>query len=148
MDLHVRPAEPAELPALKQLLAAHALPTADFETSAIDWLVAFTDADAAAGTLAGMIGLELFDSVGLLRSLVATRPGAGIGSALLAAAEDVARGRGVDRFFLLTQTAESFFAARGYAPVERASAPLALLATSEFRSLCPASAACLSRALR
>ena len=143
MELHVRPAEPAELPALKRLLAAHALPTADFETSAIDWLVAVADADP----LAGMVGLELFDGVGLLRSLVATTPRAGVGSALLAAAEDVARRRGADRLFLLTQTAAPFFAARGYAPVERASAPPALLATSEFRALCPASAACMSRAL-
>ena len=143
MVMHVRPAAPAELPALKRLLAAHALPTADFDTSDVDWLVAVADAEP----IAGMVGLELFDGVGLLRSLVATTPGAGVGSTLLAAAEDVAHSRGVDRLFLLTQTAAPFFAARGYARVERESAPSALLATSEFRSLCPASATCMSKVL-
>lgn len=143
MDLQVRPAEATELAAMKQLLAAHALPTGDFETAAVDWLVAVPDA----GGVAGMVGLELIDREGLLRSLVATKQGAGVGSALLAAAEDVARSRGVRRLFLLTQTAEPFFAARGYARVERSDAPQALLATAEFRSLCPASATCMTREL-
>ena len=143
MHLQIRPAEATELPAMKQLLAAHALPTADFETSAVDWLVAVSAVDG----FAGMVGLELFDDEGLLRSLVATKPGSGVGSALLAAAEDVARSRGVRRLFLLTQTAEPFFAARGYARTERSGAPPALLVTEEFRSLCPASAACMSREL-
>ena len=143
MHLNIRPAEATELPAMKRLLAAHALPTADFETSAVEWLVAVSAVDG----LAGMVGLELFDRDGLLRSLVVTKPGAGVGSALLAAAEDVARSRGVHHLFLLTQTAEPFFAARGYARSARSDASPALLITEEFRSLCPATAACMAREL-
>jgi amino-acid N-acetyltransferase len=49
---------------------------------------------------------------------------------------------------LLTQTAEVFFANRGYRRIGRADAPQAVQASAEFRSLCPASAVAMSRVLR
>jgi amino-acid N-acetyltransferase len=48
---------------------------------------------------------------------------------------------------LLTQTAERFFSQRGYSRIDRASVPAPVQEASEFRSLCPASATCMSKAL-
>lgn len=97
----------------------------------------------------GLVGLELFGDVALLRSLVVaeSRRGHGDGSRLLAHAESHARDRGVQRVYLLTTTAEKFFASRGYQPVARESAPPAIRASKEFSGICPASAVFMAREL-
>ena len=98
----------------------------------------------------GLVGVELFDGVALLRSLVVSEAarGSGVGSALLHHAEDYARRSGVQTIYLLTTTAEAFFARRGFARADRASAPAAIRATREFAGICPASSAFMSRTLR
>ena len=55
---------------------------------------------------------------------------------------------GMDQLVLLTQTAEPFFATRGYAVIAREAAPAAVRRSAEFRSICPASAICMTRQLR
>ena len=57
------------------------------------------------------------------------------------------RAEGLRTIVLLTQTAESFFAKRGYALTPREQVPEPIRQTAEFRSLCPATAACMSKAL-
>jgi amino-acid N-acetyltransferase len=141
MTVSIRRPTALELASMKALLARSGLPTDDFETSRIDWLVAVD----AHGSLAGMVGLEVFDGVALLRSLVAASPRNGAGSQLLASAESSARAAGVAQIYLLTQTAADYFARRGYQRVDRSAAPPSLLQTSEFRSLCPASATCMMK---
>jgi amino-acid N-acetyltransferase len=141
--MNLRPPDPSERERMRELLAAHALPTSDFDSKQIAWFVAVDEN----GTLSGMAGLEVHDDAGLLRSLVATKQGAGTGSLLVAEVERFARARSVLRLCLLTQTAEAFFAQRGYARVPRSDAPPALLATTEFQSLCPASAICMVKTL-
>jgi arsenate reductase len=85
----------------------------------------------------------------LLRSLVvdAGRRGTGEGAALLRHAESQARARGVRTLYLLTTTAEPFFARHGYARAAREAAPPAIRATREFSGICPASSAFMSRDL-
>ena len=97
----------------------------------------------------GLVGLEMFGDVALLRSLVVAPEGrgSGTGAALLEHAEDQARSRGVRTLYLLTTTAEPFFAKRGYARIPREDAPAAIRASREFSSLCPASSAFMSRQL-
>jgi amino-acid N-acetyltransferase len=97
----------------------------------------------------GLVGLEFCGDVALLRSLVVLpdRRGSGLGAALLEHAESVARVRGARAVFLLTTTAEDFFARRGYAAAARASAPPAIRATREFSDLCPASSAFMVKPL-
>ena len=96
-----------------------------------------------------MIGLEGYGAVALLRSLAVAPAwqGRGLGAALLAHAERMARQRGIAALYLLTTTAEAFFTRRGYVRLAREAAPPVLHPTAEFAALCPASAACLTKAL-
>ena len=103
----------------------------------------------SAGEPTGLVGLELFGDVALLRSLVVApgRRGMGDGVALLRHAEKQARAQGVRALYLLTTTAEPFFARHGYVRAPRESAPAAIRATREFAGICPASSAFMTRAL-
>src|SRR5690606_25859306 len=65
--------------------------------------------------------------------------GAGLGAALVAAAEAEARRLGVRRLYLLTTTASAFFARLGYQRTARDDAPPPLCATEQFTSRCPSS---------
>lgn len=124
------------------LLRAAGLPHEDFAAHLTNFLVA-----RQAGAVVGAIGYERHGADALLRSLVVA-PGQrsrGLGDRLVRELAARARAAGVRRFFLLTTTAEGFFAARGFARIERATVPRDVAATEEFRSLCPASAVCMTR---
>ena len=73
--------------------------------------------------------------------------GRGVGSTLLAEAERYARLREVKEIYLLTTTAERFFARSGYERILRDAAPQAIRETQEFSSLCPASSALMRKRL-
>lgn len=97
----------------------------------------------------GVVGLEIYGEAALLRSLAVSRHcrGKGYGKALVAEAEAYAVSQGVMELYLLTASAEGFFAGLGYARVERERAPEAIRRTEEFSSLCPAGAAFMVKAL-
>lgn len=124
--------------AVRTLLRAAGLPDADVAESLLDDFLGAYDGDA----LAGVIGVERYGEVGLLRSLAvdASRRGSGLGKELVAALEAHAQRHGVIELWLLTTTAETFFAKLGYAPAPRDAAPPAIRGTREFTTLCPASA--------
>jgi amino-acid N-acetyltransferase len=63
----------------------------------------------------------------------------GTGSALLDHAENYSRSRRVRRLFLLTTTADRFFARYGYAQTAREEVPDSIRSTREFAEICPAS---------
>jgi amino-acid N-acetyltransferase len=97
----------------------------------------------------GVVGLEIYGSVALLRSLAVAKSarGRGCGRTLVDAAERYAKTRGTKEIFLLTTTAKSLFESLGYEVAPRDSAPDAIKATSEFSSVCPASATFMRKAL-
>ena len=100
----------------------------------------------------GLIGYGGFEGLGpkrLLRSVVVPpdRRNAGAGGRMLAALERAAADDGTTHLFLLTTTAEPFFRRHGYAALSRDAAPDAVSASAEFRNLCPASAAFMSKRL-
>jgi amino-acid N-acetyltransferase len=133
------------LAAAVHLLAASQLPTEDLTAAHCEHF--FFAGSPTEPT--GLVGLELFGNVALLRSLVVAldRRGSGEGAALLRHAEDHARALGVRTLYLLTTSAESFFAKHGYRRAPRDSAPAAIRATREFSGICPASAAFMMRQL-
>lgn len=127
------------------LLAASGLPTADLaEAAPTDFRVVERD-----GRVVGCVAVETHGDAGLLRSLAVAPEvrGHGVGGRLVEAAEALARERRLGALYLLTTTAAPFFEARGYAPVDRAAVPEAVRASTEFASVCPASAACLVKTL-
>ena len=139
-------AQAADLPAIRTLLAASGLPGADLTPT---HLGAFWLQRDAAG-LVGVVGLEPHGNAALVRSLAvrADERGRGLGGVLLAHAESRAGALGIEALYLLTTTAERFFAARGYTVIPREAAPLDIRATTEFAELCPASSVCMTKRVR
>ncbi len=88
--------------------------------------------------LVGVIGLEPYGRVGLLRSLAVAgeERGRGLGIALTRALEGRSRDLGIADLYLLTVTAERFFAKLGYRALARAEAPAEIRGTTEYRELC------------
>jgi amino-acid N-acetyltransferase len=109
-----------------------------------DFLVA-----AAEGAPVGMIGLEQFGGVGLLRSLV-VNPSAqngGIGRRLVDALELQALELGIKDLWLLTIDANSYFLKLGYDVMDRTDAPDVIRGTAEFSGLCPGDAVLMRKCL-
>jgi len=121
-----------------ELLDREGLPTSDIDSANNIQLfgVNFND------VIGGLIGVEVQDSIGLLRSLVVDNQfrGKGYGQELVTFAESWARKEGVSEFYLLTTTADEFFQKLGYKQVQRDQAPSFIANTSQFSSLCPSSA--------
>ena len=98
---------------------------------------------------AGVVGIELYGSEALLRSLAVreSERNGGTGRALVAAAETYACNAGVCSVYLLTETAAAFFASLGYCALAREDAPPAIRSTTQFSALCPDSAHLMTKAL-
>jgi amino-acid N-acetyltransferase len=143
-DLVYRRARPADRPAIEALLREAGL-SCEGADAHLDRFTVGMDATgiAAAG------GVEPCGADVLLRSFaVAGRVrGRGHGSDLLAHVLDDARRAGAGTAYLLTQSAERFFARHGFHTVERSAAPPAVRATSQFASLCPGSARLMALSL-
>lgn len=129
---------PVRSPALA-LLQGASLPTNDLTDEHLEHFFFLGPRTAPIG----LVGLEMLGKYALLRSLVVAPDSraAGTGSTLVACAEQYARKQGVDTIYLLTTTAEQFFARRGYARVERREAPDSIRSTREYSELCPTTSA-------
>lgn len=119
------------------------LPVADISVSSHPQFFGFR----VAGSVVAVVGLEHFQSVGLLRSLAVSpcHRGRGLAQELVSFAESAAISYGVESLFLLTTTAEAFFVKLGYCPASRQEAPQSIQATPQFSGLCPSSSAFLSK---
>lgn len=85
----------------------------------------------------------------LLRSIVVPPParGKGAGAAITEALAARAVDDGVERLWLLTTSAASFFEKLGWREAARSDAPVAIAGSRQFSGLCPASATLMVRAL-
>ncbi len=94
-------------------------------------------------------GLEGDGKDALLRSVVVVSGlrKSGLATKLVAAMCDAAAKNGVRRLWLLTTTAEGFFAKLGFDKIDRSSAPPSIASTTEFATLCPSSAVCMVKDL-
>lgn len=122
---------------VKNLLAACQLPTADLRADHFEHFFGC----GGESEPRGVVGIELYGDVGLLRSLAVDEAARrhGCGKRLVDQAERHARSKGVKSLYLLTTTAEDFFRRLGYAKVERSSVPDVIRGTSEFSALCASS---------
>jgi len=95
----------------------------------------------------GIVGLQVEGKEALLRSLAVTAEmrGSGCGKALVTEIEKQAKLNGIEKLYLLTNTAELYFNRIGYLNINRSSVPEWLRKTQEFSSLCPDDAAVLCK---
>lgn len=138
----LRQAGPADLEAVRALLRDAKLPLDGLEDQ---FGVGYVVAARREGRVVAAAGIEVHGSDGLLRSVVVVPPlrGLGLGEALVQDRLAWARARGLRSVWLLTTTASDFFDRLGFVRDERAAAPAALQASTEFAGACPATAACL-----
>jgi len=132
---------------IKQILEAGGLNHLDICPSQLQHFLILKDDRSSA--LAGVVGLEPKGDVGLLRSLAVAKAyrRQGLAIELVRKIEEYARSQQIAVLYLLTLTADGFFARRGYQKTDRESAPPALQETTEFKSLCPQTAVCMKKYL-
>lgn len=95
--------------------------------------------------IVGAIGLEIASDDGLVRSLAISDKfrGQGVARDLSTALEGYARSKGIKTLYLITTTAENFFAGRGYESIPRESAPDSVKNLDEFRRFNAKTAVCM-----
>lgn len=124
---------------VERLLADAALPVDD--ALANNKVLLF--GEHRSGRVAGVVGVERCGDAALLRSLAVAESerSSGLGRKLVAYAETEAQAQGITSLYLLTTTADAFFARLGYRLIDRAEAPAEVAGTAQFSDLCPSSAA-------
>jgi amino-acid N-acetyltransferase len=139
-EMQIRQARAQDVVRIKDLLTAESLPTEGVDKHVTHFLVA-----EQSGEIVGSIGLEVYDQTALLRSAVVEKSvqGKGIGSLLYNAVLKRARGLGVSRLLLLTNTAETYFHRKGFRKIEQKSVAGPVTSSAEFSGACPSHAVCM-----
>lgn len=135
--LTIQAAQPAQLPALVDLLTRNALLSEDLPTDLANFWLAYDGLK-----LIGSIGFEAYGSAALLRSVCvdAVYRNQALARQLYDVAFQEARQQGITDLYLITTTADQYFQRLGFEPVERSTVRAAILQTAQFSSLCPSSA--------
>jgi len=143
-NLTLRSATEADTAFIRELLERSGLPTSDLSTARPEFVIATHNEQ-----IVGIGALERFGDAALFRSVAveALWRGAGVGRLIVAEIERRAEAAGIDELILLTLTARQFFERLGYHEKEREQISPPVLDSSEFRSLCPISAACMTKNL-
>jgi amino-acid N-acetyltransferase len=137
-----RVAQPDDLGAIETLLVAADLPVDGVAAGIGDFFVS-----EDGGAVVAAVGLEWYGPDALLRSLVVADEfrGRGLGRRLVAECLARAAVEKAEGVYLLTTTAEEFFARLGFCAVAREGVAVAIQSSAEFTSLCPASATVMYR---
>jgi amino-acid N-acetyltransferase len=139
-QLIIRKATLLDLEKIQHLLESASLPTPGVSEHLEHFLVA-----ESGGTIVGAIGLEVYEDTALLRSavIVTEEQRKGIGSFLYDHNLVQARGLGVKRLLLLTNTAEKYFERKGFRRIDQKSVTGPVTTSVEFTGACPSHAACM-----
>ena len=132
------------IPSVTRLLQEVGLPTDDLPEGLPHFIAAFDDSK-----LVGVAGVELYNTVGLLRS-VAVSPDyqqQHIGSMLVLGIERQVTVLGIETLYLITTTAEEYFAGKGFRRVDRGTVPEEIANTQQFSVLCPSSSVVMRKNL-
>lgn len=142
----VRPVRRVDWVRLRRMLKSADLPVQGVEAGAKGQFLVASSVD---GLIGGLVGLEIHDSYGLLRSLVVAEwaMGCGLGETLVRAIEVQAKARQAKGLFLLTTTAAGYFERIGYVRTERSVLPEPIRRSEEFTRLCPDSAVAMKKPL-
>jgi amino-acid N-acetyltransferase len=137
-DVTIRPAAPADLPAVQSLLQHASLPVDGVQ----DFFPAQYAVAERADQVIAAIGVETYGRHGLLRSAVVADPlrGSGLGSELARERLQWSKHQGLEAVYLLTTSAAPFFERLGFTRVDRSAVPDEVAAAPEFASICPSTA--------
>jgi len=127
------------------LLSRHKLPVEDINRELTHFFIVKQQ-----DLLVGVIGMEQYGEFGLLRSMatdLAYRNN-GIASSLVAALFAHSKKLGLKVMYLLTETAENFFAKKGFQKVNRDETPAAIKQSAEFSHLCPSTAVVMKKEIQ
>lgn len=129
----------------KILLQSLQLPLDGVEDQFENFLLLFLNQE-----LIGLIGLEIYGSIGLLRSLAVKTEYQGnkLGSLLTDRIIEKCKKLGIQSIYLLTETAKDFFLKKGFTILNRDEAPLILHQAKEFAYTCPESATLMKKTLK
>jgi N-acetylglutamate synthase-like GNAT family acetyltransferase/protein-tyrosine-phosphatase len=144
MTTSIGPASGGDLDAITRLLVASLLPSRDVGGARQRFIVASEN-----GRLLGCAGLQVAGQDGLVRSMAVhwTRRNAGLGSRLHQRLLFEATLAGVRTLYVVTTTAEDFFAGHGFKKVAASAVPPALQASEEFTAFVPGGSTVMSRAV-
>lgn len=122
-------------PSVLQLLKEAGLPIDDLNDGNTTELFGQFDGEL----LEGVIGIERYGRVALLRSLTVAKQNQGrnIGRKLISELETYALKTGVTRLYLLTTSAAEYFKLLGYRVEDRCLAPESITKTKQFSGICP-----------
>ena len=140
----IRTATQHDYPAVTALLQQEKLPVEDVDKALSHFVVATIE-----GVVAGTAGLELYSRDALLRSVAVSKSQRNLGLAgqLLDSLVSYAGKQGVQKLFLLTNTAEEYFERKGFTKIDWKEVPEAVAQSKEFNGLCPSSAVAMVRSL-
>jgi amino-acid N-acetyltransferase len=143
--MSIRRARGEDLRAVLALLEENDLPA----EGATEHLGSFFVAEDERGAIIGVIGLEAYPPMGLLRSLAVERDhrGRGIAAALCERLLRHAREVGLEEIYLLTIDASGYFGRFGFLTIDRKGASEAIRRTAELGRLCPATATLMKLSL-
>jgi amino-acid N-acetyltransferase len=118
--MNIRPASRTDLNEIQRLLSQHNLPTADINENSVQFFVGESGCE-----IYGVIGLEKYDNIGLLRSLVVKESykGQNLGLKLVNYLFEFGNRRAIQELFLLTDTAVDYFKKIGFVEIEKESTP-------------------------
>jgi amino-acid N-acetyltransferase len=145
IELEIRRGRSGDLATAQTWLAEAGLPIEDLTATEMGaFLIALTESKPV-----GMIGLESYSHIGLLRSLIVDEQyrGNGLGAYLVAALEAKATADGVSELWLLTIDADQFFAGHGYETTQRVDVPITIQYSAEYSLLCPDDAVLMKKNL-
>lgn len=140
MSIALQRAENFYIPTIEKILQKENLPYQDVNAENIKFFMAFGDNE-----FVGIVGLENYSDVALLRSMVVfdNFKKKGFGRKIVNYVLEEAKAKGIKEIFILTTTAKDFFERLGFEVIERERVSNDIKSTTEFTSLCPASATCM-----
>jgi amino-acid N-acetyltransferase len=139
-EIIISGATSADVPVIRQLLIASKLPTDGLDDHWKTFIVARDGDD-----IVGCGGAEAHKVAALIRSVAVadSHRGRNIGRSIVRQLLDRLASRGIREFYLLTTTAQPYFAKRGFKAIDRDEIHPQLLGSAELQGACPDTAVCM-----
>jgi amino-acid N-acetyltransferase len=139
-ELRIRKAIKEDIPLIKAILKRNNLPYEDVSPKINCFFLGYVKDECV-----GIGGIEIYETYGLLRSLVIKESlrGNGYGKVLCEELIKYAKRNKIKEIYLLTTTAVDFFNKIGFKEVNRDKVPYIIQNTTEFKYLCPLTAVCM-----